>query len=216
MPEVILQNMGFLLAGLRLTLELAIVTALGGTLLGVVAGTLRYLRVPGLSQLSTLYIEFFRGTPLLVVLLITYFAFPALLSYRTTAYQAAMLGFVIFIGAYLAEDIRSGLMSVRRGLIQAGFASGLTRVQVFRFIIFPQAIRRVIPTLFNQYVRLFKFTSVASVIGVHEFTGSALLVNARVFEPLTIILTIAIVYLVICYGISLVGRMLYSHFAVRT
>ena len=77
------------------------------------------------------------------------------------------------------------------------------------------AVRAMIPALFNQYVRLFKFTSVASVIGVNEFTGSALLVNARVFQPVTIILAVAITYFVLCSGISGLGRMLYGRFAIR-
>lgn len=79
----------------------------------------------------------------------------------------------------------------------------------------PLAIRRVIPALFNQYVRLFKFTSVASVIGVHELTGSALLVNAREFQPVSILGSIALTYLVCCYLISLIGRLLYQKMIVR-
>ena len=93
---------------------------------------------------------------------------------------------------------------------------GLTPSQVLRFVVLPLAFRRVIPSLFNQYVRLFKFTSVASVIGVDEFTASALLVNARVFSPVTIILTVAATYLVLCSAISFAGRVLYAHLAVRT
>ena len=100
-------------------------------------------------------------------------------------------------------------------MVQAALATGLTRWQVVRLIVLPQAIRRVIPALFNQYVRLFKFTSVASVIGVTELTGAALLVNARDFHPGVIIVALALTYLVLCYGLSLVGRLLYARFAVK-
>jgi His/Glu/Gln/Arg/opine family amino acid ABC transporter permease subunit len=215
MPEVILKNMPFLLAGLRLTIEIAMLSIAGGTLLGLAIGVLRYLRVPVIAQSLDLYVVFIRGTPLLVVLFICYFGLPALLGYKTSAYWAAVGGFVLFIGAYLAEDIRAGLRSVSPGLVQAGLATGLTRTSVLRLIVVPIAVRNVIPTLFNQYVRLFKFTSVASVIGVNEFTGSAMLVNGREFAPITIIGFVALTYFVLCFAISLVGRTLYARLAVR-
>jgi His/Glu/Gln/Arg/opine family amino acid ABC transporter permease subunit len=216
MPEVIVQNLPFLLQGLWTTIDLSLWSTLGGTALGILLATIRFVRVPVLGTLCMLFIEFIRGTPLLVVLLITYFALPALFGYKTTAYSAALLGFVLFIGAYLAEDFRAGLRSVRPSLIQAGLATGLNRWQVLRFIIAPQAVRSVIPPVFNQYIRLIKFTSVASIIGVTDLTGAALLVNARQFYPITILTTIALTYFVLCYVLSLIGRALYAHYAVKT
>src|SRR5262245_37514271 len=215
MPEVIFKNLPFLLAGLRLTAEIALLSIAGGTAVGLVIGVLRYLRVPAIAQVLEAYIVFVRGTPLLVVLFICYFGLPALLAYKTSAYWAAVLGFVLFIAAYLAEDIRTGLRTVRPGVIQAGLATGLTRFQVLRYVTVPIALRNVIPALFNQYVRLFKFTSVASVIGVNEFTGSAMLVNGREFAPITIIGFVALTYLVVCLAMSSVGRLLYARLAVK-
>lgn len=216
LPEVIRQNLPFLLAGLAMTARLAAIGIVGGTLLGLLVGVIRYARVPVLSPLAALYVEIVRGTPLLVVLFVCYFAIPALLGYRTSAVNAAALGFVLFIAAYLAEDVRSGLRSVPPGLARAGLATGLTRFQVFRLIVLPQALRRIIPPVFSQYVRLFKFTSVASVIGVRELTGSALLVNAREFQPVVILATVALTYLVFCSALSLVGRLLYARLSIRT
>jgi His/Glu/Gln/Arg/opine family amino acid ABC transporter permease subunit len=213
-PDVILQNLPFLMRGLAATLEIAAVTALGGTVLGLAVGLCVSLRLPLLAGLLRLYIEFVRGTPLLVMLFICYFAFPALLGYRTTAEQATILGFILFIGAYVAEDVRGGLRSIKPGLAQAALATGLTRFQAMRLIVVPLALRRIVPTLFNQYVRLLKFTSVASVIGVQEFTGSAMLVNARVFAPVTMLAFVALTYLVLCLLLSMVGRVLHAHLAV--
>jgi His/Glu/Gln/Arg/opine family amino acid ABC transporter permease subunit len=212
-PDVILQNLPFLMRGLAATLEIAAVTALGGTVLGLAVGLCVSLRLPLLAGLLRLYIEFVRGTPLLVMLFICYFAFPALLGYRTTAEQATILGFILFIGAYLAEDVRGGLRSIKPGLAQAALATGLTRFQAMRLIVVPLALRRIVPTLFNQYVRLLKFTSVASVIGVQEFTGSAMLVNARVFAPVTLLAFVALTYLVLCLLLSSVGRVLHARLA---
>jgi His/Glu/Gln/Arg/opine family amino acid ABC transporter permease subunit len=216
MPDVIIRNLPFLLKGLWTTLDLSLWTIVFGTLLGAALGIVRFVRVPVLGTLSILFIEFIRGTPLLVVLLITYFALPALFGYKTTDYNAALLGFVLFIGAYIAEDFRSGLRSVRPSLIQAALATGLTRWQVLRFIVAPQAVRSAIPSIFGQYVRLLKFTSVASIIGVTELTSAGLLVNARDFHPVTLIATVAITYLVLCYALALVGRALYARFIVKT
>jgi His/Glu/Gln/Arg/opine family amino acid ABC transporter permease subunit len=216
MPEVILHNLPFLLACLRVTAELALISAAGGTVLGLVVAIVRYLRVPVLSSILRVYIELIRGTPLLVVLFICYFAIPALLGYRATAFGAACFGFILFIGAYIAEDIRAGLGSVAQGTINAALATGLRPNQVLRLIVLPQGLRRVIPVLFSQYVRLFKFTSVASVIGVREMTGGAMLINAREFAPITILIAIAVTYLVCCSAISLAGRLLYGRLAVQT
>jgi His/Glu/Gln/Arg/opine family amino acid ABC transporter permease subunit len=216
MPEVILANLPFLGAGLLVTLELTSLSMLGGTLLGLALAIIRYLDLPLAGRMTALYIGFIRGTPLLVVLLITYFALPALFGYRTSAFAAAALGFILFSGAYLAEDIRAGLDSVRPQLIQAALATGLGKLQVLRLIVLPQGLRRSLPSLFNQYVRLLKFTSIASVIGVTELTGGALAVNARVFQPATIILGVAATYFVLCYGLSLIGRKLFARLEVRT
>jgi His/Glu/Gln/Arg/opine family amino acid ABC transporter permease subunit len=216
MPDTIVKNLPFLLAGLRLTVEISLLSIIGGSVLGLVVGVVRYVRVPVLAQIFDAYIVFVRGTPLLVVLFICYFGLPALLGYQTSAYSAAIVGFILFIAAYLAEDIRTGLRSVRASLVQAALALGFTRAQVIRFVVVPIALRNVIPTLFNQYVRLFKFTSVASVIGVNELTGSAMLVNAREFAPLSIIAFLALTYLVFCFAISSVGRLIYSRLAIRT
>jgi len=216
MPEVILKNLPFLLAGLRVTAEIAALSIVGGTLVGLAIGVTRHLRVPLLRQALDLYVWFMRGTPLLMVLFICYFALPALLGYKTSAYWAAVGGFILFIAAYLAEDIRTGLRSVSPTLVQAALATGLTRAKVLRLIVVPIALRNVIPTLFSQYVRLVKFTSVASVIGVNEFTGSAMLVNGREFAPITILGFVALTYLVICFALSAVGRVLYARLAVRT
>src|SRR3546814_1278769 len=170
----------------------------------MVLGIAGYLRVPVLRQIAFVFIEFIRGTPLLVVLFICYFALPALLSYSTSAYNASLLGFVLFISAYLAEDFRSGLQSIRPQVVDAALATGLTPMQVLRLIVVPQAVRRIFPTLFNQFVRLFKFTSVASVIGVHELTGGAMMVNARDFRPTPLLAALQLTYLLCCSALLLV------------
>jgi His/Glu/Gln/Arg/opine family amino acid ABC transporter permease subunit len=214
MPEVIIKNLPFMLQGLLTSLQISAMVAVGGTLVGLIVAIVLYSRVPLLSLIARIYVEFIRGTPLLVVLYIAFFGLPALFGYQTTAYKATIVAFILFIGAYLAEDIRGGLLTVKPTLTQAALATGLTRGQALRFVVVPLAVRRIIPTLFNQYVRLFKFTSVASVIGVSEFTGNAMLVNAREFQPVTILAFVALTYLVICLILSGVGRWLHARLTV--
>jgi len=214
MPEVIIKNLPFMLQGLLTSLQISAMVAVGGTLVGLIVAIVLYSRVPLLSLIARIYVEFIRGTPLLVVLFIAFFGLPAVFGYQTTAYKATIVAFILFIGAYLAEDIRGGLLTVKPTLTQAALATGLTRGQALRFVVVPLAVRRIIPTLFNQYVRLFKFTSVASVIGVSEFTGNAMLVNAREFQPVTILAFVALTYLVICLILSGVGRWLHARLNV--
>jgi His/Glu/Gln/Arg/opine family amino acid ABC transporter permease subunit len=214
--EVIWDNLPYLLQGLVVTLQTASLVILGGAVVGIALGVARSARSRLLRLAAALYIEFIRGTPLLVVLFIVYFAVPALTHIRFTAYQAAVIGFIAFIAAYIAEDYRSGLAAVPRGLAEAGLASGLTPLQVLFLIVLPLAVRRMIPTLFGEFVRLLKFTSVASVIGVTELTGAALTVNARDFHPIEIILFLGGTYFVLCALLSSLGRWLNRRYAVPT
>jgi His/Glu/Gln/Arg/opine family amino acid ABC transporter permease subunit len=214
--SVIWSNLPYLLQGLLVTLQTAALVILGGSAFGILLGIARSGRVPVIRQLAMLYIEIIRGTPLLVVLFVVYFALPALVGFRFTAYQAAVIGFILFISAYIAEDYRSGLAAIPKGQVEAALASGRGRRQVLTHVVLPQAVRRMIPTLFNQFVRLVKFTSVASVIGVTELTGSAMAVNAREFQPLEILAFLAGTYLLVCYLLSLFGRWLNQRYAIRT
>ena len=214
--SVVGRNLPYLGAAFALTLQIAALVIAGGTVAGVLLGVARNAGVGAVRGAAALYIGVIRGTPLLVVLFVVYFALPPLIGHRFTAYQAAVIGFIAFIAAYIAEDVRSGILSVPRGQIEAGLASGLARGQVMRLVVLPQAIRRMIPALFNQFVRLLKFTSVASAIGVTELTGSTLAVNAREFRPLPLLTTLALAYFAACYALSLVGRWLDRRYAIAS
>lgn len=214
--QVIWQNLPYLLQGLLVTAQTAALVILGGSVLGLLIGVARTGRIPGLRQLAILYIEMIRGTPLLVVLFVVFFGLPPVTGLRFSAYQAAVIGFILFIAAYIAEDYRSGVGSIPRGQVEAGLASGLSRGQVLRHVVLPQAVRQMIPTLFNQFVRLLKFTSVASVIGVTELTGAAMAVNAREFQPLEILVALGATYFTVCGLLSLFGRWLNQRYAIRT
>ena len=214
--SVVGRNLPYLAAAFALTLQTAALVIAGGTVMGVLLGLARGSGAGVLRGTAALYIGLIRGTPLLVVLFVVYFALPPLIGHRFTAYQAAVIGFIAFSAAYIAEDVRSGILSVPRGQIEAGLATGLARAEVLRLVVLPQAIRRMIPALFNQFVRLLKFTSVAAVIGVTELTGATLAVNAREFQPLPLLTALALAYFVACYALSLVGRWLNRRCAIAS
>jgi len=213
---VIPRNLPYLLGGLGVTLDTALLVILGGTAFGLGLGILRTGRPGAVRLLAAGYIEIIRGTPLLVVLFFVYFGLPPVIGYRLSAYEAAVIGFILFIGAYIAEDYRSGLGAVPQQQREGALALGLTPRQAMRHVVLPQAVRQMIPALFNQFVRLVKFTSVAAVIGVTELTGAALAVNAREFQPVPIITTLAASYFVLCALLSLVGRWLNRRYAIQT
>jgi His/Glu/Gln/Arg/opine family amino acid ABC transporter permease subunit len=192
---------------------MSLIIIIVGAFFGILIGIMRNSKSKALKMLALIYIEIIRGTPLLVVLFVVYFGVPLLIGKNLSAAIAAIIGFIIFIGAYIAEDVRSGLNSIPKGQIEAGFASGLNNRQVLFCIILPQAIRRMIPTFFNQFVRLTKFTSVASIIGVIELTGATNIINAREFIPIEIYTTLAIIYFMVCYSLSCIGRFLNKSFA---
>lgn len=208
MPDVLLRNLPFLATGLATTLSMAAVTALAGTVLALVIAVVRDRRVPVLSPVLAGYVGLIQGTPVLVVLLICYVAIPGAIGMRVSATVACTVGFALFLAAYCAEDMRAGLRAVPNSLTEAAAALGLSRVQAFRLIVLPLAARVAVPALLGQYVRMLKYTSVASVVGVSELTGSALLVNARVFQPVPILGAVALVYFVLCLSLSLAGRAL--------
>jgi His/Glu/Gln/Arg/opine family amino acid ABC transporter permease subunit len=215
MLELIIKNSDFLLSGFLTTLQISAISIVIGTLLGAATAWIRYTRMPVISKILDAYVILLQGAPLLVVLLICYFAIPALFGYRTGPNSASIVAFTVFISAYLSEDIRAGLLSVKKNLVSAALASGLTQRQAIRFIVLPIGTRSVIPVLFNQYVRLIKFTSVASTIGVPDLTSNTLLINARVFAPAELLGFVALMYLVTCQLVSIAGRVLQAKFAVK-
>jgi len=142
----------------------------------------------------------------LIVLLVCYVAVPGAIGIRASAQAASVVGFSLFLATYCAEDMRAGRLAVP--LIEAAQALGLARGPVFRRVVLPLAARVALPALIGQYVRMLRYTSVASVIGVADLTGTALLVNARIFQPVKLIGGTAAVYFLLYLSLSMTGRAL--------
>ena len=189
------------------TLRLAIPAIVLGFVLGIFIGIARLARAWWISVPATLYVEFFRGVPLVMVIFWIWFIIPQLLRLPIPEYGVALTAFVIFEAAYFGEIVRAGIQSVPRGQVEAATALGLTRAQSMRYVVLPQAIRNMVPSLVTQMIVLFKDTSLASIIGYVDLTKAAQIVNNREFRPFELYLFIAVVYFIFTYSMSrIAGR----------
>ena len=184
------------------TLRLALPAILLGSVLGTCIGLARLARSRWVNFPALIYVEFFRGVPLVMVIFWFWFIIPMLAGKSLPEYSVALTAFVIFEAAYLAEIVRAGIQSVPRGQVEAATATGLSRSRVMRHVILPQALRNMIPALVTQFIVLLKDTSLASIIGYVDLTKAAQIVNNREIRPFELYLFIAAVYWLCSYAMS--------------
>jgi His/Glu/Gln/Arg/opine family amino acid ABC transporter permease subunit len=188
------------------TLRLAIPAIVLGFSLGIVVGLGRLARAASIRLPAPVYVEFFRGVPLVMVIFWFWFIIPQLLQLPIPEYGVALAAFVIFEAAYFGEIVRAGVQSVPRGQVEAATAVGLSGVQTMRYVVLPQALRNMVPSLVTQMIVLFKDTSLASIIGYVDLTKAAQIVNNREIRPFELYLFIAVVYWVCTYSMSRFAR----------
>jgi glutamate/aspartate transport system permease protein len=192
--DVILQNLPYLMRGLRLTALITVVCMAASLALGVVLALLRRSALRPLSVGATLYIELLRSTPLLMVIFWFYFLLPLLTGKSLEPLAAGIIAMVAFQSAYVAEIVRAGIASVKAGQLEGALAVGLSYRTAMRLVVLPQALRNMLPALVARFVALFKSTSLLYVIGVVEFFRAATIVNSREFRSMEIFLFVAFVY----------------------
>jgi len=184
------------------TLRLAIPAILLGFVVGIILGLARLANRPWIHYPATLYIELIRGVPLVIVIFWFWFLVPVMIGRSVPEYWVALTAFVIFEGAYIGEIIRAGIQSVPRGQVDAATAAGLSYAQTMIYVVLPQAIRNMIPSLVTQFIVLFKDTSLASIIGMMDLTKAAQTVSERELRPFEMYLFIAVVYWCFTYSMS--------------
>ncbi|WP_434615944.1 amino acid ABC transporter permease [Arthrobacter sp. A5] len=196
--------------GILITLELTAISMVIGTVLGVIFAVMRLSTNPVVRTAAFGYVNFFRGTPVLVQLLF-WFNLAALYPVITlgipgihldanqliTPMTAAILGLGLNQGAYMSEIVRAGILSVDNGQIEAAEALGITRMQTMRRIVLPQAMRVIIPPTGNETIGMLKATSLVSVISVPELLYSAQVIYARTFETIPMLIVASLWYLLI-------------------
>ena len=200
--EIIAQSMPLLLAGAGITIEISALSVGLGLLIGIVVGVCRVCNNKPLRYFSAFYVEIIRGTPLLVQIFVVYFALPMVTGSRVDPFVAAIAACSINSGAYVAEIFRGGIQSIDVGQMEAGRSLGLTWSQTMHFIILPQAFKRIIPPLGNEFIAMLKDSSLVSVIGFEELTRRGQLIIARTYASLEIWMAVAFIYLVMTFTIS--------------
>ncbi len=199
---LILDSLPLLAVGALVTIEITAMSVAIGVLIGLFVGIAElsrywYFRIP-----AKIYVDFVRGTPLLVQIFIIYFALPIILGVRVEPFAAAVAACSINSGAYVAEIFRAGIQSIDKGQMEAGRSLGMTWTQTMRHIIIPQAFRRTIPQLGNEFIAMLKDSSLVSVIGFEELTRKGQLIIASTYGSLEIWTAVAIIYLIMTLSIT--------------
>ncbi|HIP83735.1 MAG TPA: amino acid ABC transporter permease [Desulfocapsa sulfexigens] len=193
---------GPLLYGLGITLKISAISLGFAFTIGLIAALLRLSSsVPG-KVVSRLYLEVSRNTPLLIQLFFLYFVMGPILG--LDRFWAAVLALSLFEGAYASEIFRSGIISVEKGQWEASHSLGLSYKHAYRFIVFPQAVRRILPPLANQAISLIKDSALVSTIAVYDLTMEAQALISETFLTFELWFTVALMYLVITVALSFV------------
>lgn len=209
---VITNNLGFMLGGLVLTAQLALIAMVGGLFLGVLLALARLSSKAWLYYPASAYVQFFRGLPLILVIFWLYFLTPVITGKSFGEFGAAVISFVVYEAAYFAEIIRAGIQSISKGQTMAAHSFGLTAAQTARHVILPQALRNMTPALVTQAVVIFQDTSLAYVIGLREFLRRVNLVDAREARSVELYLFAGLVYFLLCSAGSFGSRWLERRF----
>lgn len=210
--SLIVSSIPLLLRGAGLTLEITALAVGFGLIIGLIASLAQLARTPLLRLPAKIYVDFIRGTPLLIQIFIIYFALPNILGHRIDPFFAAVTACSINSGAYVAEIFRGGIQSISQGQYRAGLSLGMTHAQTMRYIVLPQAFKRIIPPLGNEFIAMLKDSSLVSVIGFEELTRSGQLIIAETYGTLEIWSCVAIIYLVMTLTISRLVAVLEKHY----
>lgn len=191
-----------LLMGALVTIQITALATFFGMVGGSLLGIARLSPIRPISLFARAYVDFFRGTPLLVQIFMIYFGLPALLQslggdFRLGRLFAAVLALSLNSAAYIAEIVRAGIQSIELGQQEASESLGLGAMQTMRYVIFPQAFRRMIPPLGNEFITLLKDTSLVAVIGYEELFRRGQLIVSQTYRAFEIYLGVALVYLVL-------------------
>lgn len=202
------RNLSFLIDGFTTTIAVAVTAALFSVMAGTLVALCGFSRLRPLRLFNRVYVELLRAAPVLVVLLWVFYGLPVVVGLRLDVFTAAVIALALCDSPFEAEILRGGIQSIDRGQREAALSLGLTEFQAFRTVVLPQAIRRVLPPIGNQFVYLVKMSSLASVIGATDLTRKANELVVTVFRPLEIYTVLIVEYLVLVLAVSWAVRAL--------
>ncbi|MDQ9011236.1 amino acid ABC transporter permease [Acinetobacter gerneri] len=206
--------------GFKFTVTVTILSVIGGILLGTPLAMMRLSSNKALSSFAKFYVDFFRGVPLIQVIFIFYFLLPKFFQFQSDTYYgplfSSVVTFAIFEAAFFSEIVRSGIQSVSKGQVNAGYALGFTYGQTMSNVVLPQAFRNMLPVLLTQSIVLFQDVSLVYVISAPDFLGNTnTLANTYGAETkATFYLVVAVVYFVISFALSRLVKRLHQKIAI--
>lgn len=199
-------NFSFLMEGFGITLWMAAVSIVLSFIIGSILGILRYTRIPVVSQLVLLWVEMIRNLPLLLIIFFVRFALPEV-GIKFDVITSAIIALTVFESAMISEIIRGGLNSIEKGQIEAARSSGLTYIQTLWHIIFPQAVKRMLPPTVSQFISLLKDTSLAVIISAPDLMRNVEIVTAQNSNyVIPVFVFAAILYFVVNYILSVMAK----------
>jgi len=195
-------NLTFLLSGLWLSLSISVLSLLFSVTIGLLIALPGLSAKPGWRRLNRIYVELFRSIPLLVMILWVYYGLPVVLGLSLGPFAAGVVALSLCDSAFEAEIFRGGIQSIARGQTEAADALGFTYLQKMRHVVLPQAIRRILPPLGNQFVYMLKMSSLVSVVGLQELTRKANELTVTVYRPLEIYTILVLEYFLLIVAVS--------------
>jgi glutamine transport system permease protein len=213
--DIITAALPILLKGLQVTLYIFVIAIILGFLIGLLMALLKLAPLKILNWIAKVYVDAIRGTPFIVQLFFIYFGLNSLNILSLNSTTAGIITVAINAGAYFAEIIRAGIQSIDKGQTEAARSIGLTGAQAMRFVILPQAFRRMLPTITNQSIISLKDTSLLSVIGIADLTQQGQIQAAATFEAFKIWLAVGVIYFIVIYLLSIFANFVERRFELR-
>jgi glutamate/aspartate transport system permease protein len=206
MLDAVAKNLPFLLGGFLNNVKLAGFALSGGMFLGVLVGLARISKNPWIYQPVTVYVNFLRNIPLILVIFWFYFVMPLLVGRSLDPFVSAAISFIIFEATYFGEIFRAGFQSISRDLVSAAYSTGLTYAQTARHILVPMAFRRMLPSMITQGIIVFQDTSLAYVIGYQEMVRRTTIVDSMEVRSIELYGFVALLFFVVCFVGSRISR----------
>lgn len=213
--DIIVSALPMLVKGLQVTLYIFLIAIILGFLIGLVIALMRLAPLKILNWIAKAYVDAIRGTPFIVQLFFIYFGLNSLQVISLDNTTAGIITVAINAGAYFAEIIRAGIQSIDKGQTEAARSIGFTSAQTMRFIVLPQAFRRMLPTITNQSIISLKDTSLLSVIGIADLTQQGQIQASATFEAFKVWLAVGIIYFIIIYLLTLLANFVERRFELR-
>lgn len=202
------------LEGLGGTLSLAAITVLFGMIFGAVLAIIKLSKSKIVQFISTAYIEIIRGTPLLLQLYFFWLFLPKYLPFEISDWTCIVIALVINSSAYVAEIIRAGIQAVDKGQMEAAKSLGMSDVHMMTRIIFPQAVKNILPALGNEFIMMVKETSLASVFFINDLMTSYQMIKSATFKPIAPLMITAVIYFIVTFSLSKVVKAMEGRLSV--